>query len=35
MVSAKTDSSASQVKVLQAKIQVLEKALKDTPLKNI
>ena len=27
--SVKTDSSASQVKVLQAKIQVLEKALKD------
>lgn len=27
--SVKTDSSTSQVKVLQAKIQVLEKALKD------
>ena len=27
--SVKTDSSASQVKVLQAKVQVLEKALKD------
>jgi len=27
--SVKTDSSTSQVKVLQAKVQVLEKALKD------